>query len=149
MTARGIRLAVLIGLGIVAACATDPGPGDPGYPHNVSGTYAGRLTVDGAEYEAVVRMRTASDGTVSGALAAAPLDVPEGERSGSIEGDFSGTVHGDTLVWRSSWIVPSSGCSGVLRGRGPVAAGGGTVEGRIRLVGSCLESAAGNYRLSR
>ena len=149
MTASRPGLLLLAGAVLLLGCATRATPGDPGYPHNVSGTYAGRVTLDGAEYEAVVRMRTARDGTVSGVLAAAPLDVPAGEASGSMEGDFSGTVHGRSLVWRSAWVVPSTGCSGVLLGRGPVASGGGAVEGEVRLVGSCEASAGGTYRLSR
>lgn len=153
MSARGSLVGVLAVFSVLAvfvvACATAPGPGEPGYPYNLQGTYGGNLTVAGAEYEAVIRMETGSDGTVSGGFAAAPLDAAAGDRTGSIEGDFSGSIIGDSLVWRSSWVVPSSGCSGVLRGRGPVARGGAEVEGEVRMAGSCVESAAGSFRLSR
>lgn len=136
-------------VGLLAACATAAGPGDPGYPYNLEGTYGGNLTVADAEYEAVIRMETASDGTISGGFAAAPLNAIADDRSGSMQGDFSGTITGDSLVWRTSWVVPSTGCSGVLRGRGPVARGGGEVEGELRMAGSCVESAGGTFRLSR
>lgn len=144
------RRTLLLALALLAgACASAPRPGDAGYPYNVDGTYRGRLTVDGAEFEAVVRMRTAADGTVSGSLAGASVAPGEDGLSGTLEGDFSGTVQGDSLVWRSSWVVVSSGCSGVFRGRGPVARGGASVEGEVRMAGSCVESGRGSFSLDR
>lgn len=147
MRAPTLLCAALFGL--VAACGGNPAPGDPGYPYNVEGRYAGRLTVGAIEYEAVIRMETAADGTVSGSLGAARLDGPSEEPSRSLDGDFSGTLQDDILVWRSSWVVPSTGCSGILRGRGPVESGGSALEGEARMAGDCMGAAAGRYRLTR
>lgn len=146
---RARPIVILAAALAAGACAGPPGPGDPAYPYNVAGTYRGRLVVDGAEYEAVIRMETADDGTVAGALGSARLDVGDDDPSRTVEGDFSGTVVGDSLVWRSSWIVPSSGCSGVFRGRGPVARSGSSVEGEVHAAGSCGPSGRGSYSLDR
>jgi len=142
MSRRTAILAVATGVAatVVAGCAA-PGPGAPGYPFNVSGTYRGTLTLDGREHAAVVEMRTCPDGTVAGSLRI--------EGSEKARGDFSGTISDDTLVWRSSFHHPELGCGGVARGVGAVARGGGSLGGTLRVDGSCRGARTGRFELAR
>lgn len=144
-----IRAFVLCGLAcVLASCAGVPGSGDPGYAHDLDGTYAGTLAIGDAEYEAVVRMETLAGGELTGALGAAAVRAGDDGRSTNLEGDFSGAVFGTTVVWRSSWVSPT-GCSGLLRGRGSVLREGAVAEGEIRLESSCAPGSSGTFRLAR
>lgn len=125
----------------LVACLGAPGPGEVGYPYNVAGRYTGSLTVGEERYAVTVEVETLPEGTVTGRLL---VDDPV-----VVRGDFAGTVEADTLTWRSSYRVPSRGCGGVARGRGPVEPGGSGVAGSLRVDGSCAGALTGSFRLSR
>lgn len=133
--------AALVTTLLVGACLGTAGPGSADYPFNVSGVYVGTLTLEGEDHPTTVEMETRSDGTVSGSI-----------RSGDplrARGDFSGTLRADTLVWRSAYRLPSRGCSGVARGVGPVARGGGAIHGSVRVEDSCRGTLRGRFEWSR
>lgn len=131
----------LIALTAFVACAGAPRPGDPGYPYNVVGAYAGRFMIDDQPFDATLRLRIASGGRVDGAFrVVSPVEI---------EGAVRGNVLDDLLRLRVSYRN-SAGCSGSIEGILTVERGGGTIEGPVTVT-DCGDQIAGrmSFRRSR
>ena len=122
-----------------AACAGSLRPGDPGYDFNVSGSYAGRLIVDGQPFEASMRLRTGSGGRVTGTLdVVAPVEI-----SGSAQGRVIDDLLRLTVTYRSG-----GGCDGRMEGILDVEPGGDVVTGPVTFT-DCGEPVGGLLSLRR
>ena len=67
-----VRRTTLSALAIfLAACAGNPGPGEPGYPFNLAGDYTGQFTVEGTAIPAVMTLATGAGGAVTGSFTVA------------------------------------------------------------------------------
>jgi hypothetical protein len=104
------------------ACAHPAGPGQAGYPYNVSGSYAGRFVFDGEPFDASLQLRTSGDGAVRGALVVpSPIDI-----EGRVEGRIVDDVLRVTISYRSA-----DGCDGSIEGILTVESGGDSIEGPV------------------
>jgi hypothetical protein len=113
----------------LAACAGNPKPGEPGYPYNLSGGYQAEFVVDGTPYRGTMNLSTGPGGALSGNfLVTEPAHV-----TGTVEG----VIVADTVDFQMPYEIMESGCSGVVYGRNPIAEGGVSFSGPIRLDDSC------------
>lgn len=136
------RVAVmLVVAGTLQACAAAPGPGDPGYPYNLSGTYTIRLSVQGMSFSGTAELETRPGGAISGTLR---LTSPY-----SVTGDITGTVVGDQATLITEYEVPSMGCVGATRSTGAVEEGGTRMQGNLSVDDSCGGMMTGRTTLTR
>ena len=131
-------LAILTGLW---ACAGTPGPGDAGYPYNVSGVYTGEMYVEGMVFVSSLDLQTGAGGELRGTYQVTdPVDM-----SGSI----IGSIAADTIRFSMVYTNPMDGCGGTVDGTGVVEEGGGEFEGRIEVDDSCAGFISGTYSFSK
>ena len=123
------------------ACAGTPGPGDAGYPFNLSGTYAGDVFVEGTAFSFEMDVRTQSGGGVEGSYSVtSPV---------SMSGPLVGTIVADTARFSLDYMNPMDGCGGDLDGTGTVEPGGGAFAGRVRVNDSCAGYISGTFSVER
>ncbi len=135
------RLTAVMAFGALFACAHLPVPGEPGYPYNLDGTYRIRFSVEGESYSGTADLSTAMGGAVTGEFRlTGPMRV---------DGGMEGTISGDTLTWTGDYTMPSQGCTGTTRGSGPIAEGGASVSGRVRIDDSCFGRLSGRFSFNR
>lgn len=143
-----MRVRTMVGVAaaaLAAACAGGPGPGASGYPYNVQGSYAGRLTVEGERFDATLRLETSRGGRVRGSFAvSAPLEI---------DGRVEGTLIDDLLRIDVAYAGAPTRASGVpcdnhIEGILSVSRGGGTVEGPVTIT-DCGDPLAGRMSFRR
>lgn len=136
-TPRRIAAAAL--LLFLAACAGTPGPGEPGYPFNVSGTYSGQFTVEGQTISATLSLETAKGGAVTGEVRVAEM---------GITAKVEGTVVGSQFNLRIAYRNPGSGCDGVAESTATVGEGGATISGPLAIT-ECGQAMGGSLSFRR
>lgn len=134
------RASLLLVLPLLAACAGNPAPGEPGYPYNLSGRYTAVFVVQGGTYRGTMDLATAPGGTLSGAFT-----IPDPPIAATVEG----TVTADTVEFQMPYEMLQQGCAGVVEGRSAIAAGGAGFEGPIRLEDSCNGEMHGTLTVQR
>jgi hypothetical protein len=139
MTLR--RLCIAATAALLTACAGTPGPGDSGYPFNVSGTYSGQFAVEGQVFAANMELQTGPGGVVTGRF---EIRQPV-QLSGTVEGSLLGTQLTITASYDNN---PMTGCSGDAGGTVTVAEGGASFSGPIT-VSDCGDMLSGTMRFSR
>jgi hypothetical protein len=123
------------------ACAGTPGPGDAGYPYNLSGHYEGQLSVEGMAFPTELEIETGMGGEIRGTYhVTAPADM---------EGDISGSVVADTARFNLHYTNPMDGCGGTLDGTGTVEEGGAGFAGRVRVDDSCGGYLSGTFSFKK
>jgi hypothetical protein len=122
-----------------SACSQDPKAGDAGYRFNLAGHYASDMTVRDTRYTGSMDLATRRGGVLSGTM---NITAPIG-----ITAKLSGLVSGDSMTFGGPYRTPD--CTGVLRGRGRIAAGGKTAWGSLSIDDGCVGAMAGNFRLER
>ena len=130
MSARAhvaIGIAVL-GAGLLAGCAGNPGPGEKGYAYNVNGTYDAVFVVQGMPYSGTATLSTAPGGAVTGEI--------RFERPEEVLGSFDGSVSDSTLLFESLY-ERDMGCRGTVIGQGTVLPAGAGVSGTIEIADDC------------
>ena len=137
MTVRRSLAAFLVVL--VTACAGTPGPGDPGYLFNVTGSYSGQFSVEGQALPATLELDTAPGGVVTGMFAIAMMDI---------EGTVEGEIVGNEITWVGSYYNPESGCDGVASATGTIAENGASMEGQVEAT-ECGQYLGGTWRFAR
>lgn len=140
MSARWI-LILLILPAVVGefGCSRTAQPGDDGYRYNLAGRYASDMKVHETRYTGSMQLSTRPGGAVSGRMI---LTAPIG-----IIGELFGTVTGDSINFGGPYRTPD--CTGVLRGRGRITAGGGSASGSVYIDDGCVGPMAGSFRLER
>lgn len=134
----GLALGFFVAL---AACAGNPGPGEAGYPFNLSGTYSGEVLVEGEAFAMSLDVRTEAAGVIQGTYeVTSPV---------SMSGDITGTLVADTATLRLDYVNPMDGCGGTFEAKGPVEEGGDAFSGRARVNDSCGGFLSGTVRLRR
>ncbi|NJD20880.1 MAG: hypothetical protein FIA95_16550 [Gemmatimonadetes bacterium] len=133
------RLAASALLVLLAACAGNPGPGEPGYAFNVSGDYAGQFIVEGQSISATLSLQTATGGVVSG-----QVRVPEM----GISSEVQGMVSSNQLTLRLSYHNPSTRCDGAGEGTATIAEGGATFSGPMTVT-ECGQSMGASFSFRR
>lgn len=122
-------------------CAGTPGPGEAGYPFNLSGTYQGEIFVEGMSFGTTLELRTTPGGGMEGSYAVtSPVTM-----SGGVEG----TLVADTAQFALGYVNPMDGCSGRLEGTGVVEEGGASFSGRARINDACNGYLTGTFRFRR
>jgi hypothetical protein len=132
-------LAGLSAIALIAACAGNPRPGEPGYRFNVEGTYRASFVVEGTPYGGTMTLATAPGGAVTGSMIV--VDP-------SMDSSVTGSVAADTLRLTIPYSMPN-GCTGTASLLGPIADGGGGASGRMDLQDSCGGGLAGTFSFSR
>ena len=130
--------------GLVAgawACAGTPGPGEAGYPYNLSGLYRGQVVVEGQAFDFEMDVLTRPGGTFEGSYGVtSPV---------SMSGPVSGMVVADTATFSLSYMNPMDGCGGTLDATGTVESGGESFAGRLRVNDSCGGLLAGTFNMKK
>lgn len=124
---------------LLAACAGNPGPGEPGYAFNLSGDYTGQFTVEGTVISAIMTLQTGPGGAVTGSFRVAEMGL-----TGSVEG----TLVGDQLAFRGGYHNPESGCDGVAESTATVGQGGATLSGPMTVL-ECGQTLSGSMSFHR
>jgi hypothetical protein len=125
------------GVTLAFACAGTPGPGEVGYPYNLSGPYAGQILVEGMAFSFEMDLRTEPGGALQGTYAVTdPI---------SMYGDVAGSIVADTARFSLQYMNPMDGCGGTLDGTGAVESGGGNLAGRVRVNDSCNGYLSGTF----
>ena len=132
---------VLVAATSLVACAGNPKPGEPGYPYNLTGRYQAEFVVDGTPYRGTMDLSTAPGGALSGSFL-----VTEPAR---VTGTVQGSIVADTVAFEMPYEILDNGCVGTVFGRHPVAEGGGTFGGDIRLEDSCGGEMTGTATVRR
>ena len=116
------QTALLAGVAVLvmAACSSNPMPGEKGYPYNMTGIYETSIEALGTVYAGPAEIATSPGGMIYGKV---QLDGPE-----TVVGDMEGTIVGDTLNWESRY-ERAGGCTGVISGSGLIEEGGGAASG--------------------
>jgi len=133
------RVAASALLALLAACAGNPGPGDPGYPYNVSGTYSGRFMVEGQSLGATLSLQTSPGGVVGG-----EVQVPDMGVTAEVEG----TVAANQLTLRIAYFNPVTRCDGLAEGTVTVTEGGATFSGPVTII-ECGQSMGASLTFRR
>ncbi len=133
------RLAASALLALLAACAGNPGPGDPGYAFNVAGDYSGQFVVEGQGIAANLSLQTAKGGVVTG-----QVRVPEM----GISAEIQGMVVGNQLTLRMSYHNPTTRCDGVGEGTATIAEGGAAFSGPMTVT-ECGQSMGASFSFRR
>jgi len=123
------------------ACAGTPGPGEAGYPFNLSGTYDGQIVVDGTPFGASLDLQTRAGGALEGSY---EVNDPV-----TMSGPVTGSVVADSVEFALEYMNPMDGCGGVLDATGAVEEGGSALSGRVRVNDSCGGYLTGTFSLQR
>lgn len=141
-----MRSAIRLGGGTVIllgiwACAGTPGPGQPDYPFNLSGAYAGEMAVEGQYFSVGMDVQTVQGGDLAGTYeVTSPV---------SMSGDVTGSVQADTVRFSLNYMNPMDGCGGTVDGTGTIEEGGGAFSGRMRVNDSCGGYLSGTFSLKK
>lgn len=122
-------------------CAGNPGPGEPGYPFNLSGAYEGEVVIQDTPIRVALELATGPPGLISGAYQT--LDPM------NMEGLVTGTLEGDTVTLIVDYRNAADGCSGTLRAVGRVEEDGLGFSGRALVSDSCSGSLEGTFRFRK
>jgi hypothetical protein len=141
MKKSSILLAGTLLVAFAWACAGTPGPGEASYPFNLSGEYAGQLSVDGMAFPTEVEIETGTGGELRGTY---HVTDPV-----SMEGGITGSIVGDTVRFDLRYTNPMDGCGGTLGATGTVEEGGSAFAGRVRVDDSCGGSLSGRFSFKR
>jgi hypothetical protein len=124
-------------MAVTWACAGTPGPGDSGYPFNLSGIYGGEILVEGMVFSFEMDVRTQPGGGFEGTYAVtSPV---------SMSGPLVGDIVADTARFSLDYVNPMDGCGGNLDGTGTVEPGGAAFNGRVRVNDSCNGYLSGTF----
>ena len=139
------RMAGYLVVAVVAvalwACAGTPGPGDPGYAFNLSGTYQGEIVVDGTPFGAKMEVLTGVGGALEGTYEVlSPVEMA---------GAVTGAVVADSVTFQLNYLNPMDGCGGVMDGKGTVEEGGDAFSGRAQVNDSCGGFLSGTFALQK
>jgi hypothetical protein len=97
------------------------------------------MTVRDTRYTGSMQLATRPGGAVSGTMTlTAPI---------AITVELSGAVSGDSISFGGPYRTPD--CTGVLRGRGRIAAGGSSASGSVYIDDGCVGAMAGTFRFER
>jgi hypothetical protein len=133
------RLTAPVLVVLLASCAGNPGPGEPGYPFNVSGTYSGQFTVEGQAISATLSLETAKGGAVTGEVRVAEM---------GIVAKVEGTVVGSQLNLRIVYRNPSTSCDGLAESTATIGEGGVTISGPVAIT-ECGQPMGGSLSFRR
>jgi hypothetical protein len=111
------------------ACAVNPGPGEVGYPYNLSGSYRGAVIVEDLSFALTMDLVTRAEGTLAGEYWVTEPVV--------MSGPVTGSTVADSVTFSLNYVNPMDGCSGFLQGDGTIETGGGSFSGRARINDSC------------
>jgi len=112
MKARFMILALAFG-----ACAGSPGPGEPGYDYNLTGSYVIDVEADdGTPYAGTLQLETLPGGEIVGSMSLTD-PVP-------IEGEMTGMVIGAEASLTMAYEIVGQGCGGTFEGTAVIDAGG-------------------------
>ncbi len=136
---RPRRIGASAVLVLLTACAGNPGPGEPGYPFNLSGDYAGEFTVDGMALPAIMTLATGVGGAVTGSFTVSAM---------GITGEVEGTLVGDQLTFRASYYNPETSCPGTAESAVTVGEEGGSLSGPLT-VNECGQILSGSLSFRR
>jgi len=131
-------LSVLV-LAASSACAGTPGPGEAGYPFNVTGAYTGQFVVDGQGVGATLTLETRAGGVVVGQVRVAEM---------GITADASGMLAGNQLTLRISYRNPGNGCDGTAESTATVTDGGASFSGPLTVT-ECGQGLGGSVSFRR
>lgn len=131
-------LSVLL-LVAASACAGTPGPGEAGYPFNVTGTYSGQFVVEGQGIGATLTLETRAGGVIAGQVRVAEM---------GISSEVSGTLAGDQLTLRIPYHNPGNGCDGVAETTATVTDGGASFSGALTVT-ECGQGMGGSVSFRR
>ncbi len=139
------RIALASGIFLLAvglwACAGTPGPGEAGYPFNLSGIYNGEVSVDGMVFPSSLDIETGAGGEIRGTYeVTSPVNM---------SGGLTGSLVADTARFNFSYMNPLDGCGGTLDGTGRVAEGGASFAGRVRVNDSCGGYLSGTFSFKK
>jgi len=137
-----VRTLATVGLTAgIWACAGTPGPGEAGYPYNVSGAYQGEVVVEGMAFTFELDVQAQPGGAFEGTYSVtSPV---------SMSGPVTGTVVADTARFNLNYLNPMDGCGGTLDGTGTVESGGDAFAGRVRVNDSCGGYISGSFAMKR
>jgi len=125
---------------LMVACAGSPEPGQSGYPYNVDGLYAGRLTVEDQRFDATLQLETGRGGRVRGTFTvSAPLEI---------EGRVGGVLVDDLLRLTLTYTSGDRSCSSSIEGILTVERGGTVVDGPITIT-DCGDALPGRMSFRR
>jgi hypothetical protein len=143
VTSPPIRRLLLINVAVSlvggGACSGTPSAGEAAYRYNLDGRYASDMTVRQTNYSGAMDLATAPGGTVSGTMTLM-TPIP-------ITAELTGRVTGDSIAFGGPYRTPD--CTGVLRGRGQIADGGGAAWGDVKIDDGCVGAMAGSFRLKK
>jgi hypothetical protein len=123
------------------ACAANPGPGETGYPYNLTGGYRGEFLVEGMAFTFTMELRTGAEGALAGDYRVTdPV---------AMSGPLAGTVSADSVRFSLNYLNPMDGCGGVVDGAGIVETGGGSFSGRARVNDSCNGFLSATFAMRR
>ena len=123
------------------ACAGNPGPGESGYPFNLSGAYDGEVLVDGQTFGVTMEIETVVGGALEGSYSVtSPVNM---------SGPVTGSIVADSVTFTLDYLNPMDGCDGILDGTGTVKEGGVGFSGRARVNDSCGGFLSGSFTLRR
>ena len=125
----------------VWACATNPGPGEAGYPFNLTGAYEGEIVVDGMPFGVGMELQTRAGGALEGSY-----EVIEPV---NMSGSVTGSIVADSVTFTLDYMNPMDGCGGILDGTGTVEEGGDAFSGRARVNDSCGGYLSGTFALRK
>jgi hypothetical protein len=111
------------------ACAVNPGPGEVGYPYNLSGSYRGAVMVEDLSFTVTMDLYTGAGGALAGEYRVTDPVV--------MSGPVTGSTVADSVTFSLDYVNPMDGCSGFLQGDGTIETGGGSFSGRARINDSC------------
>jgi len=124
---------------LLAACAGNPGPGEPGYPFNLGGEYTGSFSVEGEVIPAVMTLVTGAGGVVTGSFTVAGM---------GLAGSVQGMLVGDRLAFLAAYRNPDSGCDGTAESAATVGEGGASLSGPLT-VRECGQVLSGSFSFRR
>lgn len=125
----------------LVACANNPGPGESGYPYNLTGTYQAVFVVQGEDSRGTMELSTDRGGVVNGSFL---ITDPPGVGSGTVEG----RIVADTIDFQMPY-ERNGDCNGVIRGRSRIAPGGASFGGEIGIDDSCDGELSGTLEIRR
>lgn len=137
-----VRFGIVAVLATAAwGCAGTPGPGEAGYPYNLSGSYTGEVLVEGMAFSFGMDVVTRKGGTFEGTYEVmSPV---------SMSGTVAGTLVADTARFALEYVNPMDGCGGTLDGTGTVGSGGAAFAGRVRVNDSCNGYLSGTFSVEK
>ena len=133
------RVAAFALLVFLAACAGNPGPGEPGYSFNLSGDYTGQFEVEGTTIAAVMTLETGAGGVVTGSFHVTQMGL-----SGTVEG----MLVGNRLAFRGAYHNPESNCDGTVESAATVGEGGASLSGPL-MARECGQMLSGSFSFRR